>query len=261
MSQVLRLRDVRAIYRLIGECRDLGGDWCGWQQRMQEGLCRLVGAQVAIGGELRGFRTERAEVVGIVDQGWSGIQEREYWLHYMGQGGPNVDPVLARAAQLPRRRLLTCTRRELIDDRDWYGSSHFNELRRQSRLDACLNSFASLSAPGDDVSHVITLHRPLGDRPFGSRERLMVHWFQHELVPLVGRQLASAREPSLMALSPRQRQTLKCLLAGASEKQIAERLGIRQPTVHEYVTAIYRHFGVHSRAELLARWLHFDRRR
>lgn len=68
--------------------------------------------------------------------------------------------------------------------------------------------------------------------------------------------LASAGEPDVLRqLSPRLRQTLECLLEGDSEKQVASRLGLSLPTVHQYVTALYRRFNVHSRAELLASFL------
>ena len=65
------------------------------------------------------------------------------------------------------------------------------------------------------------------------------------------------REPdrALTGLPPRLRQVLGCLLEGDSEKQVAARLGLSRPTVHEYVTALYRLFDVSSRAELLARCL------
>jgi DNA-binding CsgD family transcriptional regulator len=56
-------------------------------------------------------------------------------------------------------------------------------------------------------------------------------------------------------LSPRQEQTLRHLLAGDSEKQVAHKLELSKHTVHVYVKAIYRRFGVSSRAELLAKHL------
>jgi DNA-binding NarL/FixJ family response regulator len=62
----------------------------------------------------------------------------------------------------------------------------------------------------------------------------------------------STVEPGSGKLSPRLRQTLACLLDGDSEKQLAARVGLSQATVHQYVTALYRHFGVRSRAQLLA---------
>lgn len=53
-------------------------------------------------------------------------------------------------------------------------------------------------------------------------------------------------------LPRRLRQTLVCLLEGDSEKQLAARLQLSLPTAHQYVTALYRRFGVHSRAQLLS---------
>ena len=47
------------------------------------------------------------------------------------------------------------------------------------------------------------------------------------------------------------RQTLSCLLEGASEKEAAARLGLSWHTVHGYIKVLHRRFGVSSRAELL----------
>ena len=56
-------------------------------------------------------------------------------------------------------------------------------------------------------------------------------------------------------LSLRQRQTLQYLLAGHSEKEIAEFMRLSRNTVHHHVKALHRHFGVSTRSELLARWV------
>jgi DNA-binding NarL/FixJ family response regulator len=56
-------------------------------------------------------------------------------------------------------------------------------------------------------------------------------------------------------LSRRLRQTLDLLLAGEGEKQIALKLTLSPHTVHDYVKAVYRLFGVNTRAELLALWV------
>jgi len=78
----------------------------------------------------------------------------------------------------------------------------------------------------------------------------------HALQPPEPRQLVAARIDYDMHLAPRLRQTLEALLTGDSEKQIARRLAISPHTVHVYVKTLYRRFGVSSRAELLARWIH-----
>ena len=53
-------------------------------------------------------------------------------------------------------------------------------------------------------------------------------------------------------LPPRLQRTLERLLAGESDKEIAQKLGISRHTVHEYVGDLYRRFGVSGRGELMA---------
>jgi DNA-binding NarL/FixJ family response regulator len=60
---------------------------------------------------------------------------------------------------------------------------------------------------------------------------------------------------ALKPLSPRERDVLQLLLTGASEREIAHALGLTPATTHQYVVAILRNFGAHSRAELMAQWL------
>lgn len=60
---------------------------------------------------------------------------------------------------------------------------------------------------------------------------------------------------TVVVLPRRQQQTLALLLEGKREKEVADELGLSPSTVHEYVRALYRHFGVSSRAELSAHFL------
>jgi len=74
----------------------------------------------------------------------------------------------------------------------------------------------------------------------------------------VSRDAGAAAAPKRSALdaadlSPRLRETGAALMTGASEKQIASRLGLSPHTTHHYVKTLYRHFGVSSRAEFMAR--------
>jgi DNA-binding CsgD family transcriptional regulator len=54
------------------------------------------------------------------------------------------------------------------------------------------------------------------------------------------------------ALTLAQLRVFQLLLAGLLEKTIAHRLALSLHTVHNHVRAIYKAFGVHSRAQLLA---------
>ena len=90
------------------------------------------------------------------------------------------------------------------------------------------------------------------DGDVGRRRRLLA-----EFIRMLGTHVG--KPPTTPAddpeLSPRLRQTLLRLLDGDSEKQIAGRLGISRHTVHIYVKALYKHFRVSSRGELMARCL------
>jgi DNA-binding CsgD family transcriptional regulator len=84
-----------------------------------------------------------------------------------------------------------------------------------------------------------------------TQKRKMVAEFCH----LLGAQYSRPATRSIPGLSNRHAETLERLLAGDSEKQIAGRMGVSRNTVHCYVTALYRHFDVSSRGELLARFV------
>lgn len=55
-----------------------------------------------------------------------------------------------------------------------------------------------------------------------------------------------------LTLSRAQRRVFQKLINGLSEKAIAKFLGLSPHTVHNHTRAVFQHFGVHSRAELIA---------
>jgi len=247
-SDLLRVQDVRDAYRLIGECRDLGSDPALWHSRMLEGMYRLLGGP-ATGGEGRWVRPmSTPEVVSEFDAGLD-APAREVFIAYRRELKPAGNPIY-RAMQYVPGRLVTRTRRQLVSDTEWYHSVAFAKYRRPGKLDHQLTSVYQTS--DDGRISVIAPLRALGERDFLPRERRLLSFFHGELGPLIGGALVSATEPSPVKLSPRLRQTLAYLLEGDSEKQVADRLGLSQATTHEYVTALYRHFGVQSRAQLMA---------
>jgi len=257
-SDLLRVQDVRSAYRLIGECRDLGSDPTLWQRLMIDGLRRLVGAPAAAGGEGRWTRPRGgAAAISAFDAGFDS-RGRELYRAYLRELGPRDKPIFEALRHVPGR-LVTRARRDVISDAAWYRSVAWNEYRRPMKLDDQLTSVYRI--PGNGTISVIALHRARGEREFSPREQRLLSFFHGELGPLIGRSLVSALEPSPDKLSPRLRQTLACLVEGDTEKQVAARLGLRQTTTHQYVTALYRHFRVASRAQLLAHIIQRIRRR
>jgi DNA-binding CsgD family transcriptional regulator len=247
-SDLLRVRDVRDAYRLIGECRDLGSDPAPWHSRMLEGVCRLIGSP-AMGGEGRWVRPHHpGSQISAFEAGLE-ARTRELHIAYRRELGPAGNPIWRALLNLGGR-LVTRSRRQLVSDTEWYRSVVFNEYRRPGKIDHQLTSVYQTS--DDGAISVITVYRALGERDFSPREQRLLNFFHGELGPLIGRALVSATEPSPVKLSPRLRQTLACLLDGDSEKQVANRLGLSYDTTHQYVTALYRHFGVGSRAQIMA---------
>lgn len=51
-------------------------------------------------------------------------------------------------------------------------------------------------------------------------------------------------------LTPRQRQIIRALAAGATNREIARRLGLKEQTVKNQLTVIYGQLGVRNRLEL-----------
>jgi DNA-binding CsgD family transcriptional regulator len=248
-SDLLRVQDVRDAYRLIGECRDLGSDPALWHSRMLKGVHRLIGAPAAAGGEGRWVRPISAgKQITAFDAGLE-ARARELYIEYRRELGPAGNPIW-RAMLTVGGQLVTRSRRQLVSDIEWYRSIVFNEYRRPGKIDHQLTSVYQTS--DDGAISVITVLRALGERDFSPRERRLLNFFHAELGPLIGGALVSATEPSPVKLSPRLRQTLAYLLEGDSEKQVADHLGLSHDTTHEYVTALYRHFGVKSRAQLMA---------
>jgi DNA-binding CsgD family transcriptional regulator len=249
-SANLRLADVRQTYRLLGECRELRGAGQEWAAHAFTGFTRLLGARGSNGGHVEWQRP--AGIVRFLRPVVTGFTAAELavFAQFMRSRDPSGDPIFGSLGRC-RGALVTRTRQQLVSDADWYRSVSFNDYRRVVGVDQCVYSLYALPTSG--TFSLMGLHRSIGDRPFSPREASLLHLFHEELGPLIGAPPADSTD--LARLSPRLRETLYCLLEGDSEKQVANRLDVSVPTVHQYVMALYRKFGVNSRAELMARFI------
>lgn len=258
-SQRLTLRDVRAVYRLIGDCRDLADDPVAWRTHLYKSLHGLLGAHVVLGHDYRAFWTSRPTVLPPVVVGeWNEAEQGRFFDYFKAHERFFESPVYRTFAALPGPVRLR-SRRGLHSLRSWHRSAYYNDGHRPSDVDEYILSYWSDPTTPDGRTDLLSVHRATGEEPFSRRLVRMVRLLHSELGPMIGRQLSSAAEPSPSDLPPRVRQVLDCLLEGDSEKQIAQRLQLSRPTVHQYVGVIYHHFAVQSRGELLARWVRFVR--
>jgi len=254
-SERLRADDVAAAYRLLGECLELGADARVWQRHMLSELCRLVGFWVGVAGEVRPTRDGLAsDLPTMLDVGWDDSERRRV-AAFLSSGEYPPDEYcrrIARAYVGGQAGELTRSRQQLIDDTDWFRSATCYAHRRMGTGDMVMSLTRT---PGRNPALGVGFNRAVGDRPIRRREAGVIELFCRLARPYLGRGLALCGEPGIAELSPRRRQVLAGLLDGLAEKQIAAQLDLSVPTVHEHVTALYRHFGVASRGELLALFL------
>lgn len=145
-------------------------------------------------------------------------------------------------------------RADLVPDREWYTSFCYQTCLRTLGADASIFCMRPIPRTLDDYI-VLYLLRPVGEQDFTGRQRAVAAEAMARVVPLLGGPLAGLHEPAPSALPPRVRLVFRCLLEGDSDRHIAARMKLSPYTVNEYVDRIYRHFGVQSRTELLARWI------
>jgi DNA-binding CsgD family transcriptional regulator len=121
---------------------------------------------------------------------------------------------------------------------------------KRPRAGHAMYSFLPLA--DDRVVACLTVGRGPAQPRFSLRERSIVCTLHTQVAWVYGADVMLA-SPKARALAPRERETLRHLLAGKSEKQIAHEMRISHNTIHTYVKALHKHFRVSSRRELLAR--------
>jgi DNA-binding CsgD family transcriptional regulator len=248
--------DVRGLFRLVGELRELGDQPTAWRRHLADGLGKMCGARAAVIGELVP-RTrhdadapcrERLELVdadtkGLDESEQPGFMENILWIDY------RTDPVLSvflRFLGVDGAQ----ARSHVVADDDWYRSVTANERFRPHGVDDFIMAQAH-SPAGAFVA--IGLYRAWGDRLYSRRERMLVELVNEEIV----RGLKIDAGPRL---GPRRRAVLVGLQTGASEKEIAAALDLSPHTAHDHVKAIYRAYGVRARPELMAKMAAHRRR-
>ena len=246
----LRLSDVRSVFRLIGECRELGDDAVAWRLHLVDRAVRLAGARVGMCGEI---------LLAVADYtnpqvalGWEDDQAG-IWHGYLNEHVGKDDLFWSRV-ESDAAMLQTVRRCDYVADREWYQLACVHESWRLADVDRIILS-GRMCRSNEPTLDGLVLLRAWGEKRFSERECRLIQLLHDELAPLIGRQLAATHEPGPSGLSQRKREVLECLLEGESDKCIALRLAISTATVSEYVTDVFRHFGVGSRAQLSAMFL------
>lgn len=250
MSGRISEKDLRKILELSGEVAEISSneekiehflkgtmrtthtDVLGLVAMTREGDCYKLGTGYALG----------------LDE--SGARIMYEW--YIEGGAYRVDPFTRGVI---RGGEATTRRQDILSKSDWYSDPHIEGLKSMG-LDGVMG------AVRDIRNHKIGLvaRRQWGDRAYSEEDRdkldliaTAFHWLFYNL------EVDGYFGPPLQ-IPTRQQQVLDGLLKGLTEKEIAAGLMLSPRTIHKYVEQLFRHFGVHSRPQLMALWTRYPRR-
>jgi len=252
-SQRLRLRDVRNVFRAVGECRELRHHREAWLRHALTTVRSLTPARVAAIGfhPPDGFRHTR-DTWSPTDDGFDRA-EHEIFIEYHVKERFLEDPCFQRYLEV-RRPNLTLRTRRLASATEVRRSGLWDWSRGMGTGDHLFSQ--QLVADGQSCLG-FSMWTSFGATRFERRDARLVRLLNAELARFVGTVLSDGTDP-ISTLPPRLRSTLDRLLLGDSEKQAALALGLSKATVHEYIGLLYHRFGVNSRGELMAACLRRD---
>jgi len=243
--QRLGLRDVRRVFRLLSEVRDLGASPLAWRPHMVPRLLGLVDGATGVAAEaVIPRRPGDPRLLGTVIAGVRDPRRVSVYRAVVERGGYSLDLRHEGLADRPNSTV-TRTRQQMAENRPWHQRPDLDPWRTLG----CEHFICSKQyVPGSRCVHLIILTRSSGKHPFAELERRTVALFHAEL----GRLWRRIGDDSGADLSPPLQRTLDRLLDGSSEGEIVSGLGLSPHTVHDHVKRLYRHFRVNSRAQLLA---------
>jgi len=221
---------VSQLFRLLEEAREIVVAYPEREQHLMLGVARIVGAGLA----------------GSVLQGESMHADFKCATSAFA---PLVHAIMRLTPAHPGAAI-TVTWNELTADRSRDRVAPAQPAGRCT----CEAIFSSVRLWGPCV-HGLALYRGPGGPAFSDDECNLVRVFHGACATLLRLPAPSEDDADGEGLSPRQRQTLGLVLRGLSDKEIADDLGISRYTVNQYTKAIYRHYAVSSRSQLLARLL------
>jgi DNA-binding CsgD family transcriptional regulator len=247
-----------------------------WRRELLTGLIGLLPATAAAAVTLTLPAGGPPAVAAVFDAGFPGEARRRAFLQEVN-AAPFRDLLSRRALAAflaGGRETYTAARADLVPAAEWAADPHVAAHRRPAGTGDCVLSLArgpdrqtayalvAFAAAGGPVEPAAGEGGAGGEggragdgATFGPRERGLLDALHTGLAPVYRAEEAAGRVSRPTELTPRLRQTLEGLLAGDTERQVALKLSLSVHTVHDYVKALYVHFGVSSRGELLAKWI------
>jgi DNA-binding CsgD family transcriptional regulator len=196
----LRLRDVRHLFRLINDIRELGNDPQKWRPHMVRELRNILGASIVVSSEVHFRRSAKTGAMRVIDIGWVCDSEgnvnqinterdderpEAFWLTAIPEGTPaamaapaaTTAPVAPRdepkAAAAPASAKKKVKKTEsLEDDPDWYERLSREEEEEKARASTPAAAAPKVEETKDDAEERIVAVRPT-KKIYGGRSFIM----------------------------------------------------------------------------------------
>lgn len=247
--------DVRKMIRLLGSVIAAPGDFQEKRRLLMDGLCQMIGATAWVWSMAKYQSDKPSPFVGLIH---GGFDHGRPGIHLETIHHPAMEMIVRSSSLEPLEKGTRLTRTGL--KMDTAGASLQSEaahLWEDANIGPQITSLRPAKGGGVNA---IRVYRTLREPAFNDRETRIAHIILSEVPWLYFEALPDSGSREIPHLYPRHRTVLSCLCEGWSRKKIAEHLGLSVNTIHGYAKVIFKHFRVHSQAELLARFAVTDGR-
>jgi DNA-binding CsgD family transcriptional regulator len=274
-------REVRFLLDMSRRFATGGAATADRQRRLLTGLCSLVGASTGVSLLFDGEFNIVSEPTVVRRTRSSQDRNNLFRAANSVDDGSIVssdNPLIQPAIQEALKHYLASINPGSVESTQhqlWHGSRFFRRFLARLGMGDCILSVVSLPRLKPLMAAVclsgsVTGGRRNGGEPirFTARQRRAAHvahgglrWIYYPEPQMAEQRMSAPVEYACPVripateLAPRYQRVLQHLLAGGSEKALADQLNLSRHTIHEYVRAIYKKFNVNSRSELMAYWV------
>ncbi|MEM1210397.1 MAG: LuxR C-terminal-related transcriptional regulator [Planctomycetota bacterium] len=248
-SSRLLLADIRGMYRLLGDARELRDRPIEQDRVLADGLAKLVGCDQAFAARFDEFsdrgRTRPAGFVPGTDLD-PNVARFGAWVRI----GRNIeqDPMVTLTRGIKGHAAVS--RSLLMPMEGWQDWDVYEAVVEPSRVGDCLVLWYRY--PNSDAIRGWSIQRRLGEPDFNARETALLGLAAEEMAEL--HRIGRLEPPRLLeGLPPRLRELAEALTTEMSQKQIADAMGISYETLRSYAKHLYARAGVNGRESLIAR--------
>jgi DNA-binding CsgD family transcriptional regulator len=227
------------------------GDHSHWCLKTAHHLRSLLNASALIVLDVA-VRDGKPRITDFLDDGLANHPARPEVLGALND--PELlDPFLRRALRRPFRSGPTVLSSSDLPVAELRERCVFSSFDNPWIADSLI-SVAPLELPRRSRRFSAIIFFRIAPRPAFTEREKNILLFSHPVLADICAARFRRRPEHAAALSPRLRETLRHLSAGANERVIARKMNLSYHTVHDYVKALHSHFGVSSREDLIARW-------